>query len=46
MKENVNRADLIVCPDCGVQALVIEDKVFCPICKNKDGGFKQIKPKI
>ena len=44
MKDNINRADLIVCPDCGAQALVKEDKVFCQFCKNPDGSFKQIIP--
>ncbi len=43
MKSEVKRADL-KCPKCNAELLVIENKVFCQVCKNPDGSFKQVKP--
>ena len=34
----------IKCDVCGYELLALEDKVFCQICQNKGGTYKQVKP--
>ena len=45
MNSEVKKADWILCQKCSGQLLTIEGKVFCQICRNPDGNFKQIKPR-
>lgn len=33
------------CTKCGYELVVLEDKVFCQKCENKEGNFRQIKPR-